>query len=64
MLRNQVVQNRLKDLLDLGERTIDNAIRGATRSSIPNIMLFMMDKLRKKELEPFISFLGSQDNKF
>ena len=54
----------MKDLLDLGGRTIDNTIRGATRSRIPNIMRFMMDELRKKELEPFISSLGSQDNKF
>ena len=50
--------------MDLGERTIDNAMRGATRSNIPNIKRFMMNELRKKELEPFISSLGSQDNKF
>ena len=59
MLGNQVVQNSLKDLLDQGERTIDNTIRGATRSSIPTIMRFMMDELRKKELELFTSSLGS-----
>ena len=64
MMGNQVVQNRLKDLLDLGERTIDNAMRGATRLNIPNIKRFMMDELRKKELEPFIGSLGSQDKKF
>ena len=47
MLGNQVVHNRLKDSLDLGERTIDNTIRGSTRSSIPNSMRLMMDELRK-----------------
>jgi len=64
MMGNQVVQNRLKDLLDMGERSIDNAGRGATRSNIPGLNRFMMDELRKKELEPFISSLGSQDKKF
>ena len=54
----------MKDLLDLEERTIDNAIRGSTRSSILNVMQFMLDELRKEELELFISSLGSQGNKF